>query len=122
MPLRAHVGKLRVHQVAVEVAVEAARLARLFRGPGAWERADQLVRATLSVSSNIAEACGRGTLGEFKQFLVYARGSAQEALSQLGVTRALEPQYATTIRRLESRCVLIIKSLGRLMEHPPSGT
>jgi four helix bundle protein len=103
----------------VAVAVEAAKFARCFRGPGASQRADQLVRATLSVPSNIAEACGRGTLGEFRQFLLYARGSAQEALSHLAVARALEPQHQATIRRLESRCVLIIKSMRRLMNNPP---
>ncbi|PYP31075.1 MAG: hypothetical protein DMD47_08045 [Gemmatimonadetes bacterium] len=120
MALRAHVGKLRVHQAASEVAVESVSLARRFRGPGAAERGDQLVRAALSVTSNIAEACGRGSVAEFRQFLLYARGSAQEALSQLDIARRLEPPMLTTvIRRLESRSALVIKQLGRLHDNPP---
>src|SRR5437773_9230756 len=65
MVLRAFVGKLCVHELAVELTVEALKLARTFRGPGARVRGDQLVAAALSIGSNIAEACGRGTVPEF---------------------------------------------------------
>lgn len=119
MVLRAHVGKLRVHQAAAAVAAEVVELVRRFRGPDAWERGNQLVRATLSVSSNIAEACGRGTVPEFRRFLLYARGSAQEVLSQLEIARKLHPDVATRIRTLENRTGLVIKLLGRLHDSPP---
>src|SRR2546422_8336592 len=82
MVLRAFVGKLCVHELAVELTVEALKLARTFRGPGARARGDQLVAAALSIGSNIAEACGRGTVPEFRRFLLYARGSAQETISR----------------------------------------
>lgn len=88
-------------------------------GPGAEKRADQLVRAALSIPSNIAEACGRGTLREFRQFLVYARGSAQELRTHLEITRRVDPALQTQIKQMESRVVLVIKMLSRLFEHPP---
>src|SRR6266852_365888 len=119
MAMRAHVGRLRVHQLASTVVVEAVTLARSFRGPGAHERGDQLLRAALSVPSNIAEACGRGTLPEFRRFLVYARGSAQELRTQLEVIRRLDRNLESRIRRLESRVALVIKMIGRLYDHPP---
>jgi len=72
-------------------------------GPGAAGRADQLVRAALSVSSNIAEACGRGTVTEFRRFLIYARGSAQETLTQLRVAAALDPTNARAFHALEKQ-------------------
>jgi len=78
-----------------------------------------LVRAALSISSNIAEACGRGTVPEFRQFLLYARGSAQETLTQLRVAAALDPAHSQAIRALENRVALILKMLGRLIDHPP---
>jgi four helix bundle protein len=119
MVLRAYAGTLRVHTLATHVAVEAVELARTFRGPGAWARGDQLVRAALSVSSNIAEACGRGTIPEFRQFLLYARGSARETLTQLGIARRLDKERARQIRALENRAALIVKMIGRLIAHPP---
>src|SRR2546425_693673 len=84
MTLRANPARLLVHQIASENARDAVRLARSLHGPGGQARGDQLTRAALSVSSNIAEGCGRGTIREFRQFLLYARGSAQELVSQLG--------------------------------------
>lgn len=119
MVLRANARRLRVHQVASSLAVEAAKLARTFRGPGGLSRGDQLVRAALSITSNIAEACGRGTVGEFRQFLRYARGSACELRDQLETSRHLDPDRAAAIRTLENRATLVIKMLNRLEVHPP---
>src|SRR5256885_3881162 len=116
MTLRAYARRLWVHEVAVEVSVQIARMSKKLTGPGA---ADQLVRAALSVSSNIAEACGRGSIPEFRRFLQYARGSAQETLTQLRVAAALDPVHARAIHEIESRVALIIKALGRLIAHPP---
>jgi len=56
---------------------------RLFRGKG--DLADQLQRAALSISNNIAEGFERGTTNELIQFLYYARGSAGEVRSMLRV-------------------------------------
>lgn len=44
---------------------------------------DQLERATLSVSNNIAEGFERGTTNELLQFIYIARGSAGEVRSML---------------------------------------
>lgn len=43
---------------------------------------DQMQRAAVSITSNIAEGFDRGTNREFIQFLVIARGSASEVRSQ----------------------------------------
>lgn len=119
MVLRAEPRKLLVHQIASEVAVDAVQVARVFRGPGRFARADQLVRAALSISSNIAEACGRGSVPEFRRFLLYARGSAQEVLSQLRIARRIDTRASQSVRSLENRVILVIKMLGRLHAHPP---
>src|SRR5213080_3728501 len=99
--IKAHAGRLHVHELACTFAADAARLARTFRGPGQVERGDQLVRAALSICSNIAEACGRGTVAEFRQFLLYARGSAQETVTHLRVAAALDIAQHRTISALE---------------------
>ncbi|AQQ69764.1 four helix bundle protein [Limihaloglobus sulfuriphilus] len=55
----------------------------VFRGKG--DLANQLQRAALSISNNIAEGFERGTTSELLAFLYYARGSAGEVRSMLCV-------------------------------------
>jgi four helix bundle protein len=46
-------------------------------------------RSVVSIPSNIAEGQGRSSQGEFRQFLVIARGSNCELQTQLEIARAL---------------------------------
>ena len=48
---------------------------------------DQLQRAAVSISSNIAEGCARTSSAEFCHFLDYALGSAFEVETQLLIAR-----------------------------------
>jgi four helix bundle protein len=115
--LRANPSRLLVSQVAAGLAKECAVLAKTFRGPGAFARGDQLVRASLSVVSNIAEACGR--VPDFRRFLLHARGSAQETLAQLRLVEPTTPAQGRELRSLQSRTVFVLKLLNRLYAHPP---
>ena len=119
MVLYADPRRLRVSAVAEEVANGCAELAKTFRGPGAFARGDQLVRASLSIVSNIAEACGRGTVPDFRRFLLHARGSTQEVLAQLRLLKPATEEDRRLVRSLQSRTVLVLKMLNRLYGHPP---
>lgn len=59
-----------------------------FRGLG--DTKNQLERAALSISNNIAEGFERGTTSELVQFLYIARGSAGESRSMLRLCEGLE--------------------------------
>ncbi len=48
-----------------------------------WSKRDQIDRASLSVSNNIAEGFERGTTNELLSFIYIARGSAGEVRSML---------------------------------------
>src|SRR6201988_5558855 len=119
MVLRAGPRRLLVLQVAEGVAKDCAVLARKFRGPGALARADQLVRASLSVVSNIAEGCGRGSTADFRRFLIMARGSAHETLAQLRLVKPGTDDERSLVRALQSRTILFLKLLSRLHANPP---
>jgi four helix bundle protein len=72
-----------VWQSAMDLAVKMYALTddRGFHGPG--DLRDQLRRAALSISNNIAEGFERGTTPELLNFLYIARGSAGEVRSML---------------------------------------
>ena len=78
---------LPVWKTAADVAAEILDWCAhpLFRGKG--DLANQLQRAALSISNNIAEGFERGTTEELIKFLSYALGSAGEVRSMLLVMR-----------------------------------
>lgn len=70
---------------SVTLAVSIFKLTRDKRFGGLGDIANQIQRAGLSVSNNIAEGFERGTTQELISFLYYARGSAGEIRSILSV-------------------------------------
>ena len=78
-------------------------------GPWAWKN------AFFPLANNDWCVC----IPEFRRFLQYARGSAQETLTQLRVAAALDLSQARAIHEIEGRVALVIKTLGRLIAHPP---
>jgi four helix bundle protein len=75
--------ELPVWQAALKLAVAVYKLTSnvSFKGQGSLR--DQLERAAVSVSNNIAEGYERGTTQELLTFLYIARGSAGEVRSML---------------------------------------
>ena len=79
-----------VWQNAADLAVAIFELAEdtAFRNKG--DIANQIQRAVLSISNNIAEGFERGTTQELITFLYYARGSAGEVRSVLAVSQRMK--------------------------------
>lgn len=80
---------LPVWQAAIDLAdgIYALTKDRAFAQPG--DLRDQLRRAALSVSNNIAEGFERGSTAELLAYLYIARGSAGEVRSMLHFTERL---------------------------------
>lgn len=74
---------LPVWKAAVELAVKVYSLTEKPPFRRKYSLRDQIERATLSVSNNIAEGFERGTTQELLTFLYIARGSAGEVRSML---------------------------------------
>lgn len=81
---------LPVWKDSVELATAIFRMTRSHRFRGLGDISNQIQRAGLSISNNIAEGFERGTTQELLSFLYYARGSAGEVRSILSVMENLE--------------------------------
>lgn len=83
--------ELKSWQKARRLAKEIPEVTRRFEDDFDLKR--QIRRSSGSAMDNIAEGFGRGSRGEFVQFLGIAKGSAEEVKSQL--YRALDNIYIT---------------------------
>ena len=83
MPTYQRFEDLPVWQEAIRLAEGCEDFLELAGKRITWSKRDQLDRASLSVSNNIAEGFERGTTNELLAFLYIARGSAGEVRSML---------------------------------------
>jgi four helix bundle protein len=83
MPTYQRFEDLPVWQQTITLAERAEDFIELASGRLTAAKRDQLDRASLSVSNNIAEGFERGTTNELLAFLYIARGSAGEVRSML---------------------------------------
>lgn len=71
----------------------------------------QMRRAAVFVASNIAEGSARGTKKDFRQFVLIAKGSNCELLTQLVIASRLELVSQTKIDEAES----LTNEVGRML-------
>jgi four helix bundle protein len=107
--------RLHVYQAARDLALEVYAVATALPASERFELARQLRRAAVSVGSNIAEGCGRGTRKDLCAFLAVALGSARELEFQLDLCNraALAPsdrvdRAMKTTRRVQQMLTRLI--------------
>lgn len=108
---------LYVWQESAELAVSMIRLSDGLATRNHYALASQVVRASLSVPSNIAEGQGRSTTRDRRHFLIQARGSLYELETHLEIlSRAglwtMDESVQTRIRKISAGLTKIINRLG----------
>ena len=101
---------LEVWQEARRLNREISRLAKRFPASEQFALTSQIRRASVSISSNIAEGSGRNSDRDFAHFLETSYGSLMEVASQLFL--AFDEEYldeATLDTMLESARILSAK-------------
>ncbi len=104
---------LPVWQAAADMAAKMFVWTGDNRFHGKGDLANQLQRATLSISNNIAEGFERGTTSELLAFLYYARGSAGEVRSMLSIVERMDgfASFKQETGELRSQCESISRQL-----------
>lgn len=107
--------ELPVWQDAIELAVRVYRFTMHDAFKGRYSLKDQLERAAVSISNNIAEGFERGTTQETLTFLYIARGSSGETRSVLCLSERLDgfANLRSEISDLKSRAESISRQLRR---------
>ena len=98
--------KLLVWQESKDIAVIIYKTTQSFPGEEKYGLTNQLRRAAISVSSNIAEGSNRTTKNDQARFYSIAYSSLMEALCQIIISRELgfieNEQYNTIRLKIES--------------------
>jgi four helix bundle protein len=106
-------------QRAIDLIAELHSHFEGMQGHGYFWLRDQLLKAALSISNNIAEGFGRGSDADFARFLAFARGSALEVHSCLHVAERigfLPPDVADHHRQQSSACIRLISRLQTYLD------
>ena len=108
--------KLIVYQKAVDFADEIAAATEGFpRGYGLL--VDQLNRAALSIATNLAEGNGRFTKPDRRNFFTIVRGSAQECVPLLEISRRRDLVEKSAAFALKTRLEIVARmNRGRIYE------
>jgi four helix bundle protein len=108
--------KLLVWQKAFKLITTTYQIVSTFPVEEKYVLTSQIKRATLSISNNIAEGCGRFTKNDFVHFLQMALGSTNEVENCILVCKELQYLNDSSFETLNTQNVEIRKMLIALIE------
>ena len=114
-----------VWQRSIQVCVAIYGFTRGFPAEEQYGLKNQLRRAAVSISSNIAEGSGRRSTGEFLQFLGMARGSNYEVQTQLVLAEQMrfgDEDHRLQCNALSLEVEKMLNSLIRSLERKKRST
>jgi len=102
---------------AVVIGVEIYRLTSIGKLEKDYSSKDQLRRAAISISNNIAEGFEYNNNKSFIKFLGYSKGSAGELRSNLLVLKEAEAISNDDYKSLETKLLSISKNIGGFIKY-----
>lgn len=108
--------ELHVWQLAMDITVDVYKATRVYPKDEVYNLVSQMRRASVSISSNIAEGQSRGHLREYVQFLSTSYASAAELETQIELSHRLEYIDKLTYDRLLDKADQVQRMLRKLMQ------
>lgn len=106
---------LEIWQYAHKLVLDIYSIVESFPGKEEFRLTSQLIRASISIPSNIAEGIGRYSRKEFIQYLIIARGSLEEVKYQIILAKDLKYIELNTFERINSLIILLGKKINSLI-------
>ncbi len=107
---------LKVWTKAHQLALNIYHVSKSFPKEEQFGITSQIRRAALSIPTNIAEGCGRGSDSDFARFIQIAFGSASEVEYQIFFCRELHFIQENIYSTLSNDVIEIKKSLTALLK------
>ncbi len=107
---------LEVWNKAHQVTLSIYNYTKTFPKEEMFGLTNQMRRASVSVPSNIAEGCGRGSDAELARFSQIAMGSASELEYQILLSKDLEYLGLDTYQNLTDKIIEVKKMLASLIK------
>jgi len=104
-----------IWQSSVDLATQVAEITRTFPSRQRYVLVDQMLRASVSVASNIAEGAGRLSSPDYCRFLGIARGSLHELSTHIEIAVRCRLLDKNTQSELEKKIALIGTGINRLI-------
>ncbi len=106
---------LEVWQLSHQLVLDVYKLIEEFPKQEEYRLTSQLVRAVISIPTNIAEGKGRSTVKEYLHFLIIARGSLEETKYLILLSKDLNYVNTDKYTKLDDQMNLIGKKLNTLI-------
>jgi len=106
---------LEVWQLSHQLVLDVYKLIEEFPKQEEYRLTSQLVRAVISIPTNIAEGKGRSTVKEYLHFLIIARGSLEETKYLVLLSKDLNYVNTDKYTKLDEQLNLIGKKLNALI-------
>ena len=106
-----------VWQKSIELVIEIYQLTDKFPSEEKFGLVSQMRRASISISSNIAEGSGRKSKKDFKQFVHMASGSLNEVESLLHICSRLDLITAYPYKELKESAERLGRLIGGLLKY-----
>jgi four helix bundle protein len=110
-------AKLHVWRKAHALALNVRRVAMEMRGASNAALRNQMIRAAMSIPTNIVEGRGQKSDHDFTRFLGYALNSSSELEYHLIVARDIEAIGISTFRSLVDQIIEVRRMLYGLNRH-----
>ena len=111
--------KLDVWHKSIALADTVYSLTKSFPGDERFGLTNQMRRAAVSISSNIAEGCSRGSKADFGRFIEIATGSTFELVSQSRIAREQGLLQPADHDRIYQAALEIVRMLSGLRDSLP---
>ena len=106
--------RLEVYKNSKLLILDIHRLLKDFPSEEKYALCDQVHRASISITSNIAEAFGRYSDKERIHFLEISNGSLMEVSSQIEIAHDLNYISDDTLENIDNQVLTIAKQLAKL--------